>query len=109
MTEQTKPSIVRKSVQQDQADPTRAIVTFTIHAKEAGVARDYAISDQLIEEGSRLCSQIPLMQVGLAERGVPIFCDAEGTARDIAFIPAEKQAEITDYYYTVTYTYIGIR
>ena len=109
MTEnQERPKIVKQSVQQDEADSTRVSITFVVHSNDAGAARDYAASDQLIEHGIRVCEKVPLMQVGIAERGIPFFCDAEGNVLDLGFT-AQDTSKPVDYHYSVTYGYIGMR
>jgi len=101
-----KPRVVSENVKRDQSDPTRVAITFVVHANDPSDARDFAASDQLIQHGIRVCEKLPLLQVGISSRGMPCFCDKEGNLLDVGFISPDCERP-TDYYYTVTYEYIG--
>jgi len=104
--EVNKPKIISQKVDRGP-DRSRASVTFIVEADSAADARDYVLSDEIMEKGIELCEQLPLMEVGLDERGVPLYCDKDGKPSDLMFVPEQDKSE--KHYYKVTYAYIGSR
>jgi hypothetical protein len=102
--------IINAKVAQDKLDPTRASVTFIVESEDAGDAKDYVISDQILEEGIKLCEKIPLMQVGIDSRGIPAYCDRDGKPVRVDGDTAHTDHdEKQKHYYAATHTYIGVR
>ena len=101
--------IVSHEVKRDYANPTRVAVTFVVGSKAALDARDYTLSDEIMQKGAELCEKIPLMRVGIDTQGVPCYCNKSGEALDLNFIEFSAADESTEHYYRVTHNYIGIR